>query len=401
MNKLIPILTIIILSTNVFSQESYRLATEIRAGRLVQGNVIQSLCGIGASGSIINTLSNISSSNPASLFDYKKLSIGISKQFNTKIYPAWYVNIGYKQYNNYLPQSAGFILAKDNFRIGLGFSQRYNAILDYGEMEVTTIEQPEGTGEKFNATDKTIVYSYSFIMSHSLENFIIPKGILNIGFRFDIDRLFHNSSLWNIRMEAKDYSNSWSFGARYDIQINSFLNLKIGSFFEKGAKFETSGSYSGIEIIQPIDMPGNYKDVPVQPVLKWPVIANFPSKLHTGIALGFKNSFFVVFDLTKVYWKQFEENFQNNLNISGSLIYRPNKRITTSFGFLSLDKKDKDEIGWVNNMDGELKALFLTSGLIFHFNKVDIGISYANSKNSESGKWYKHSLSKLSLSFYF
>ena len=84
-----------------------QVSGEIHAAFLTQGFVLESLSGLGFPGSNITTISNISSCNPASLYDFETLSLGLSNQFDSELYPAWIAGISHKRFNNYFPQSAG------------------------------------------------------------------------------------------------------------------------------------------------------------------------------------------------------------------------------------------------------------------------------------------------------
>ena len=93
-----------------------QVSREINATFLTQGFVQESLSGLGFPGSNITTISNISSCNPASLYDFETLSLGLSNQFDSELYPAWVAGIGHKRVNNYFPQSVGIVFPINTFR---------------------------------------------------------------------------------------------------------------------------------------------------------------------------------------------------------------------------------------------------------------------------------------------
>ncbi|MBL7136910.1 MAG: hypothetical protein ISS81_10055 [Candidatus Marinimicrobia bacterium] len=104
----------------------------------------------------------------------------------------------------------------------------------------------------------------------------------------------------------------------------------------------------------------------------------------------------LTFDLTKIFWNQVQDNNEDHINISGSVIFQPFKTITTSIGFYSTDRKYDDETNSYFNINGKLKAFFITYGIIIHFDHFDMDFSYANS-NSNSGSWREQTIFKFGI----
>ena len=382
----------IFFSSTAFPQNSYRVPNEINAIKLTQGHMLHTLSGFGATSIAQNSISQISSGNPASLFDYHDLSFGVSNQFGSKIAQPWgpeAIDIAYKQANYFLPHSVGILLPKKVFRLGFGFAQKYNSILEYEDMN--------------EAFDKTVIFGFSSILSYSFQN-LISNDLFNMGMRFDIDRMDYASKIWHAKLKVQDYSNSWSVGARYDIKLGSSLKVILGSFFDKGPRFETRGSYSGLQILYPEDFlpdyPGKGSEEKII-IPQYSIKAELPNKLHFGFLVGFKNTIDLAMQFIKVYWNQVDKTYNNNTDISGSIICRPHKKLTASIGFISNEKKSDILIYFPVILDDNLKAFFITGGLVFHLKKIDVGFSYANSNNSESGEWYKQSIGKIELGYYF
>jgi len=164
---------------------------------LPQGYVLESLNGYGFSHGVISTISNISSGNPASLSDFQRLSLGVSGQYDTKINTAWIAGIGYQRVENKRPQSAGFVLPHKNFRLGFGISQKYSTALDFGEVEITTVEEPEGTGETFNVTHNTFVQSKSALIAYSLQN-VFSNEKISVAVQYNINTMCYEASFWKL-----------------------------------------------------------------------------------------------------------------------------------------------------------------------------------------------------------
>jgi len=390
---------LIVLIAVMFVHLDAQVSGEIRAAFLTQGFVLESLSGLGFPGSNITTISNISSCNPASLYDFETLSLGLSYQFDSELYPAWIAGIGHKRVNNYLPQSAGIVFPMNALRFGLGFSQRYNSILDFGEMPIITEEQPEGTGETVSACKTTSIKAYSVLVSYSFQNVLFRNDNIHLGLQYNLNRLDFTQSIWHISLSAKGFSCNLSTGVRYDFRHDFLPDAKIGVYFEKGAEFRETGKIQGedLKIVYDVDKQENNQTI-VSSINNnsFPVVAILPDKLHFGFLVQPLSPLKLTFDLTKIFWNQVQDNNENHIDISGSVIFQPFKTITTSIGFYSTDRKCDDETNSYLNINGKLKAFFITGGVIVHFNHFDIDLSYANS-NSNSGSWRKQTIFKFGI----
>jgi hypothetical protein len=378
--------------------QGQRVNTDIYPIRLPQGFVLEGLSGCGSAKSTLSTAADIGSGNPAIISDFKRPSIGISEQFETKIYPAWYAGIGFKRGRTFLPQSAGLIVPFGNWRFGAGFSQRYNSIMDYGEMSVTTVDHPEGTGEVFSALNETHIQSYSFLSETTL--YSQENGWLNIGGRFSIDRLSYLSKIWREHAHAVDYEVSWSAGFRYDLRIDS-VYLKIGMFFERGSRFRTNASYSGTELLQPIDISedGNNPSIRVQSN-EWPVVANVPSRLHAGVFLGSAKSTFITLDYTQFSMGQAIELFQDSRQVAGSACLRFLRFMTVSVGFLSSETHSVYASYYPLESLSPPSVLYFTAGCIWHVANFELDLALATSKNTETNPLYRQTLLKAGMNYH-
>jgi opacity protein-like surface antigen len=88
----------------------------------------------------------------------------------------WFADINYNW--------AGAVLSMGDFG-AVGVSINY---LDYGDMEVTTLEEPEGTGELFNPQDLVIALSYAYNLT---ERFSIGGSVKYV-----------NMKIWNSSADA-------------------------------------------------------------------------------------------------------------------------------------------------------------------------------------------------------
>ena len=128
--------------------------------------------------------------------------------------------------------------------IGLGITQ-----VDYGDMDVTTLEYQEGTGETFKATDLAATLTFS-------------RKIVS-WFSFGSSLKYINSNIWHSSASAI----AVDLGVLVDTKFFSFSGddangMTIGMSI---SNYGTRMKYDGIDIYQPIDISeyeeGNYGDV--------------------------------------------------------------------------------------------------------------------------------------------
>lgn len=131
--------------------------------------------------------------------------------------------------------------------LGLGFYH-----IDFGEQEVTTVRQQEGTGEMFTANDFALALSYSRRLTH--------------WFAFGATAKYVSSQIW--------HSNASAMAVDLGVMINTDFFSMTGER-ENGmsigmsiSNYGTRMKYNGTDLINPIDIlpteKGNFKDTPGQ-----------------------------------------------------------------------------------------------------------------------------------------
>lgn len=124
--------------------------------------------------------------------------------------------------------------------------------IDFGQQEVTTILQQEGTGEMFTANDFALALSYS--------------RRLTTWFAFGASAKYVSSQIW--------HTNANAMGIDLGVMINTDFFSMTGER-ENGmsigmsiSNYGTKMKYSGTDLVNPIDIlpneKGNFKDTPGQ-----------------------------------------------------------------------------------------------------------------------------------------
>lgn len=140
----------------------------------------------------------------------------------------------------------------------------------YGDMRVTTVAQPEGTGEKFSAQDYCFAASYA----RSLAEW----------FSFGISAKYITSQIWHMNASA----SALDLGVMINTRFFSFSGrqedaMAIGMSI---SNYGTLMKYDGIDLLQPIDIlpdrQGNFADAQGQ---FRPRAWELPLIFRVGIAL--------------------------------------------------------------------------------------------------------------------
>ena len=168
--------------------------------------------------------------NPAGLASLKKPSVVFMLQ-------PWLIDIN-------MLFTGGAVVITGIGNIGFWITQ-----MDYGEMDVTTLEYQEGTGEKFKATDLAASFTYS-------------RKIVS-WFSFGSSVKYVRSNIWH------------SSASAFALDLGVLVNTKFFSFTGKDedglnigmsiSNYGTRMQFDGIDSYQPIDISeyeaGNYGDV--------------------------------------------------------------------------------------------------------------------------------------------
>lgn len=359
-----------------------------------QGNTIESLSGYGNSG-LINSTSNISGLNPAALNNIKNKSAGISYQFESGINDVWIGVFKYKRITNFVPQSAGFILPYKNWRFGLSMSQHYNSFIFTPPIPVTTMEQPDGTGEFITAEYRTNLYDYSIITSYVFEN-IFNNAELSVGTRIGWGNLIYNASLADVQADIKDNSTTFSIGGVYKQKLEDKKYIQLGLYYESGTNFKSQYSYNGKGAFRSND--SNYYQIQTSNL---PFEAKFPSKMQFDFDVDIISNLKLLGNLSYIFWKDVKTNAANNIEFSFSGFYEFNDLFSASAGFYNATL-NFDYVPPIlgSDINKEMKALYLTAGFVINLKEFKIDAAFADS-HLISGAYRQQTIGKLGIGYNF
>ncbi len=394
------VLFIFCIYNDVFSQQSVKVGTTVSSVFLPQGYVLESINGKGFTSSTFNHISNIISSNPASISDYTNISFGSSYQLESAIKPAWMADIDHERKQVDLPQSLGLVIPYKSLRFGIGLSQRYNSFMDLGKIAVTTIENPEGTGEYFTASKTNVVSCYSSLFSYSLPDILYQNDLLNLGLQINYNKLDVKEQIYHSYAKAKTNDISWTLGIGY----RPSKNVKFGVFFEKGSIFKDKIKLEGDDMLVQIDVDssiaGNNENINAYLTTEtFKLEGRTPDKLHIGASYIFNPLIEISMDITYIFWSQISDNSKNSIDFSGSAIANITRQLSFSVSFLSTGRYYDKETDKYFNTNENLYGFYILGGLNFKYSFFDLDIAYANN-TIISGEWRKQELGKIAIGVY-
>jgi len=338
----------------------------------------------GTSG-ISNNVSNITFINPAAINEFNSYSFGFSYQVQSKIDEGWVLDIGISRSNNFIPQSVGVVIPLNSMRFGIGMGQIYNASLDIGEILVTTIINPDGTGESFTPIIETTVQNYSLLFSYSFEKLFAANSDLTMGLKLNLNRLNQNESFYPFYDFSESvYKESWAVGAIYKIKYDENKSLRFGLAFESEILFNKA-----IEIN--VESPDTTGIIGVNRPPNFYIISrNFnltgkvPARLMFDTDFTIFQQLKVLGNITNIFWSGISDEYQNQLEFSGSVVYSFSNTISSSIGAFYTNRKLKDDKDDFFGYQNKLYALFLTAGLNVKYSFLAVGLAIADSHLASS-----------------
>jgi len=364
---------------------------------LPQGYVIDAISGLGYNKSTISTPATLGSTNPASMVDLSKFSLGFSYQYDTKLEPAWIVGIGHSRIFNSVPQSIGLSIPINNLHLGLAMNQIYNSELDYGEMTGTMIwanEQGYIETETFHPKKKESVNRYSIVAAYDLNKYLSSSNCLSIGVQYNYNYLKYdqflesritelNDSLkmHDIFLKEETTAGNVAIGIRYSTGNTNIPRIDIGLYYETFIRFEKAYTFENS-----------------QGMLR----GNIPDKLHAGIYLKTPFKLYFSGNMSYIHWENKNIPYldvQNQPELSGTIGYTFSKNLTLYIGSLLSDYRRVIEDD-IFETEGKFKVIYFIAGGTFQYKGLSFEFTGADS-HLFSGDWRKQILIKLGVGYNF
>ncbi len=351
-----------------------------------QGMPVESNASIGFSNMITATISDISSANPASLSNFSSIAAGVYFENSSKI--DYLYNITIDKANELYPASIGIVYPYNDFVFGLAYFRKYSNFMDYGQVPILTVQNPGGTDEFFKMSTKTIIHSPSAIVAKVFNNILNPGDQLSLGVQLFWDFWTEEEKIGSYKGTINVNNPSWKVGMVYNI----VQNLGFGVCFEKGVDLDgTTDSdlqsaydlggfhstyFSGVSIVETFQL---------------------PDKLSFGFSGQTMGNLIFSTTATIVYWKSIQSQFQDQLDLSASIVYSFSEMFDFSLGVYKTDKNLSDRhsyFGYDHN------ATFIDIGVRVKIKNINVFAEYLDSQNFSS-KYRKQTILKFGLEYQF
>lgn len=378
MNKLV-LFFLLIFSANIFPVDGFRVGTTSTSSfSFPSGYGIRLLNGFGNSG-IYNNTANLGFMNPASIINLPDYSIGLSYQISTPVYyPEPFDDMSLPRVYNFIPQSFGAVYHYDDLSFGLSLGQEFNSGFEFGDIQVTTTQYPDGIGTVYTPQIENTIEKYSLSFAYNLRENIFRDAEVSIGLRYNLNRLHGFEKILNFE------ANNSIFGSSIDLALLCKMEL-----FELGVMFKTGTSFSSLNENNRLTQLGNpggtYKIETLE------TIFNTPPELSIDALFQIENNLKLSAKIDNIFWSTSNSFMDHQLDASSNLIFNFSDRLTGSAGLL-LSNCFIDE----NYVKNDYNALFIMAGLILNYESFLIDFSLADS-HLISGDLRKQTIGKLAI----
>jgi len=341
------LLTIFLVSGILFAGDNDRVGTT--APSFVQAMPIESLHSTGFSNMLSADAATIASANPAVLSTFSHPTVGLDYEYatRTKLYQDIYIERDLKQ----LPVSAGIVYPFKNFQFGLSYQRIYSSYIDFGEIPVTTIENPEGSDETIHPISETNTQSFSGLFSFGWDNFFRTGDRMALGVQISADYLSVDEKIYHTEGRIRDNTFSSRIGFQY--QINSKFGM--GFVFDKAADFNSVIKIKENTFVQDTSS-GLTLHIAKKASNAYRMV--FPDKAVFGVQLSPTAKIQLSGTLAYVIWERVHPNYRNQLDFSlGSVVLLPNL-FDLSIGLLSTDRQSQSDGSLWGN-----QAMFMNLGI--------------------------------------
>jgi len=377
MNRYFYIL-VFVFATMPYSQDPpdplTKVSSSVHLG--IWGYTFNQLSGNGIASVIDGSIGAFSYGNPALLNLHNKITMEFSgyDESMENIYP----NYSFLIDRHIVPFSSFNIILPFKYKIGISYNNLYS--WESGEMEVTTVASPDGTGESSTVSLSCKLNNYSLSIANSL-------------------MILNNKIHYGLQLNKKVFRQSFytTAGKGYGISIKSGLLHEIDDI-QFGVSFETETTIS-IEFegegLQVVDEDGIT-------VLERTNSFNtyLPAKLNLGflILLTKKVESYIEYD--RSYWLKISDYDydKDDMEYSMGIRYSPNNKLAVTLGYYKIKTHMQNQYGGSNLFDeSPFENELVNFGLVYKFKSFVVDLGYATVVKNKYYDANKQSFIKFSI----
>ncbi len=310
--------------------------------------------------------SQISSSNPAAISHFEKISAGISFSYFTEI--ELIESVSLQRYRPWLPSSAGFVFPFHNFHFGASYVQKYSEDLTFGPIPLTTVTDPDGSsGQTVTLESETVVHSPSLLASYSVPDILNSGDMLTFGGQLYRDFWRNRESVDN-RNIGKISSDgfTWKTGILYKFAFP----LLVSFHYEKGIDME---GLVESESLMLMDSSNSRQFASVSIPLEF----RLPDKLSTGFTALAVDQLWISANFSLLFWHNVYREYNNELDFSLNLRYDFSQQYAAAVGFFHNNKPlAQNTYGYFSEEDTN----YLNAGFKAFFNAFQIHVEISDNR---------------------
>jgi hypothetical protein len=234
--------------------------------------------------------------------------------------------------------------------IQIGYARPYDEKMSTGEIPITTVEHPDGTGEYYRAIKEGAIHTAFAAVSFS------PLDYASIGLTFGLDYIRQRSSIWT----------AWSLSSGYRYKVITGITVRpiVGIDFGLVARYAP-----------PIDL--NVTDnsnLQVIGVPNYRIQARSPLELELGMSIQMFSSLYIMVSLQHENWAKVFDNASSLWQIRLGTEYHALSGCWLQLGYFTQSSPFPSQEAYLNQE-------FLTFGArICIIDSFELSLSYISSR---------------------
>lgn len=280
----------------------------------------------------LSSAADISDANPASIALFNKMFAGLSFEYNSEINISNVIAVHQSRSNPLLPATFGFVYPVNNFVIALAYHQKYNTYQEYDPIQLSTFENPDGTGEYFKPVSDRVVHSPSLMGSYTFGDSRLNNNTISLGIQLFYNYAVFNDKVINTQLLFEEGNFNWKIGLSYNYKEDIAIGIMYENKFEINGVAEYDSEFK-IERFDPgEDNSGNiYRLEAADIKMKF----KLPGKIAVGLSAKTLNTLRLSFAFSTIDWSAVHSSYKTQINLSSNAVYSFSETTKFSMGFFN------------------------------------------------------------------
>jgi len=228
-----------------------------------------------------------------------------------------------------LPNFGQVTTSFNNINVALGYSNLYDKFFSFGPYPVTTVDQPNGTGEFFTGKTSVVVHTITASVSHFFDD------NLSVGLTSGVNIVSARDELWKSSAEGSGTGMILISGFYFQ-PIESF---HIGGSLQLSSDISYTITMSGRDLLRIVDpdtvATRNNSIINARTVNGFPFIAKFPLTAQAGFKWDINEIVSVMAEVDYAEWSSISSNYDNVINNHFGIAVEPIQFLKIRGGYFS------------------------------------------------------------------